>query len=64
MMSTNKVFKELFNCTDSILIIDINGKVLYYEDYNDQINMIRDKDAVGKSIFELYPFFKYEDFTV
>lgn len=64
MMSTNKVFKELFNCTDTILIIDINGKVLYYEDYNDQINMIRDKDAVGKSIFELYPFFKYEDFTV
>lgn len=64
MSTSNKVFKELFNYTDSILIIDINGKVLYYEDYNDQINMIRYEDPIGKSIFELYPFFKREDFTV
>lgn len=60
---TDKVFKELFNQTDSILICDVRGKVLYYQDYNDRINMIRDENAVGRSIFELYPFFTREDFT-
>ena len=64
MKREDKVFKELFGHTDSILIIDVNGKVLYYEDFNDQINMIRYENAVGRSIFDLYPFFKREDFTV
>lgn len=64
MQSTDKVFKELFNQTDSILIIDVHGKVLFYQDYNDQINMMRDEEAIGRSIFDLYPFFKREDFTV
>lgn len=64
MQSSDTVFKDLFNQTDSILIMDVNGKVLFYQDYNDQINLIRDEDAVGRSIFELYPFFKREDFTV
>lgn len=60
---TDKVFKELFNQTDSILICDVRGKILYYQDYNDRINMIRDENAVGRSIFELYPFFTRDDFT-
>lgn len=64
MQSTDKVFKELFNQTDSILIIDVHGKVLFYQDYNDQINMMRDEEAIGRTIFDLYPFFKREDFTV
>ena len=64
MQSSDKVFKDLFNQTDSILIIDTNGKVLFYQDYNDQINLIRDEEAVEHTIFELYPFFKREDFTV
>ena len=55
MKKEDKVFRELFNNTDSILIIDINGKVLYYEDFNDQINMIRYENAVGRSIYDLYP---------
>ena len=63
MPQTDRVFKELFNQSDSILICDVHGKVLYYQDYNDQINMIRDEDAVGRSIFELYPFFTRDDFT-
>ena len=63
MRHEDKVFKELFANTDSILIIDTNGKVLYYEDFNDQINMIRYDNAVGRSIYELYPFFRREDFT-
>ena len=60
----DQVFKELFAYTDSILIIDVNGKVLYYEDFNDEINMLRNEDVLGKSIFQLYPFFRREDFTV
>ncbi len=64
MRAEDRVFKELFSYTDTILICDVNGKVLYYEDYNDQINMMRYEDAVGRSVFELYPFFKREDFTL
>lgn len=64
MRAEDRVFKELFSYTDSILICDVNGKVLYYEDYNDQINMMRYEDAVGRSVFELYPFFRREDFTL
>ena len=63
MSQTDKVFAELFNQSDSVLICDVRGKVLYYQDYNDQINMIRNEDAVGRSIYELYPFFKRDDFT-
>lgn len=63
MNTSDKVFKELFNQSDSVIICDTNGKILYYQDYNDQINMIRDEDAIGRSIFELYPFFKRDDFT-
>ncbi|MEE0740859.1 MAG: sigma 54-interacting transcriptional regulator [Emergencia sp.] len=64
MKTDDKVFKELFGHSDSILISDVNGKILYYEDYNDQINMMRYENAIGRSIFELYPFFKREDFTL
>lgn len=64
MKRHDKVFKELFSYTDSILISDVNGKVLYYEDYNDQINALRHENVIGRSVFELYPFFKREDFTL
>ncbi len=64
MKNSDKVFKELFNQTDSITICDVNGKILFYQDYNDQINMMRDEEAIGHTIFELYPFLEREDFTV
>lgn len=35
MAQTDKVFAELFNQSDSVLICDVRGKVLYYQDYND-----------------------------
>ena len=60
----NETFKELFYDTDLILIIDTNGKVMYYENYNDNINMLKTENVIGRSIYELYPFFKREDFTV
>ncbi|WP_312815842.1 sigma 54-interacting transcriptional regulator [Sedimentibacter sp.] len=62
-MSSNGL-KELFYDSDLILIIDKNGKVMYYDDYDDNLNMLKKENVVGRSIFELYPFFKREDFTV
>ena len=61
---TNTGFKELFYDSDLILIIDKNGKVLYYDDFDDNLNMLKKENVIGRSIYELYPFFKREDFTV
>lgn len=61
--STDRVQSGLFNTSDSILICDINGKVLFYQDFNDKINMIRGEDAIGRHMSELYPFFKRNEFT-
>lgn len=60
----HKGFKDLFYNSDLILIIDRNGKVMYYNDYDDNLNMLKKENAMGRSIYELYPFFKREDFTV
>ncbi|NLK63828.1 MAG: sigma 54-interacting transcriptional regulator [Tissierellia bacterium] len=60
----NKGFKELFYDSNLILIIDKNGKVLYYDDYDDNLNMLKKENVIGRSIFELYPFFTRKDFTV
>ena len=60
----DQVFREMFASTDRITIIDVNGKVLYYEDFNDEINMLRHENVIGKSIFQLYPFFRREDFII
>lgn len=64
MQENDRVFKGLFNNLDSLLIVDKNGKILYYEDYNDEINVVRFENAVGRSVFELYPFFRRKDFTL
>lgn len=63
-MLDNKGFKDIFYDSDLILIIDKNGKVMYYDDYDDNLNMLKKENVLGRSIFELYPFFKREDFTV
>ena len=57
-------FKDLFYDSDLILIIDNNGKVLYYNDYDDNLNMLKKENAIGRSIFELYPFFTRKDLTI
>ncbi|MGD9569971.1 MAG: sigma-54 interaction domain-containing protein [Sedimentibacter sp.] len=57
-------FKELFYDSDLILIIDKNGKVVYYDDYDDNLNMLKKENVIGRYIFELYPFFERKDFTV
>lgn len=61
--SKDKVQSELFNTSDTILICDVNGNVLFYQDFNDKINMIRGEDAIGRNIRELYPFLKHDEFT-
>lgn len=61
--SKDKVQGELFNTSDTIIICDTMGKVLFYQDFNDKINMIRGEDAIGRNISELYPFFERNDFT-
>ncbi len=60
----NVGFKDLFYNSDLILIIDKNGKVLYYDDYDDNLNMLKKENVMGRSIYELYPFFTRKDFTV
>ena len=64
MVNADKVFSEMFNHNDLILICDVHGKIMFYEDHNDQINMMKSEKAIGKSVFDLYPFFKREDFTL
>ena len=60
----DSAIRDIFTQTDLILIIDTNGKVMYYEDFNDEINMLRYENVIGRSIFDLYPFFRREDFTI
>ncbi len=61
----NTDFKNLFSTTDSILICDTSGKVLYYEDFNDNISSLKNvPNIIGRTIFELYPFIKEDEFTV
>lgn len=61
--ATDRVQAGLFNTSDTIIICDTNGKVLFYQDFNDKINMIRGEDAIGRNMSELYPFFKRNEFT-
>lgn len=52
MVNTDKVFSEMFNHNDLILICDVHGKIMFYEDHNDQINMMKSEKAIGKSVLE------------
>lgn len=60
----NISFKEMFYDSDLIVIIDKKGKVMYYDDFDDNLNMLKKENVLGRSIYELYPYFKREDFTV
>lgn len=60
----NKSFKDMFYDSDLIVIIDKKGKVMYYDDFDDNLNMLKKENVLGRSIYELYPYFRREDFTV
>lgn len=56
--------KDLFKDTDLIIVTDKEGKVMYYNDFNDILNKISNQDVIGKSIFELYPWLTRENSTI
>ncbi|KUO71861.1 MAG: hypothetical protein APF77_07055 [Clostridia bacterium BRH_c25] len=56
--------KDSFKDTDLIIVTDREGKVMYYNNFNDILNKISSQDAIGKSIFELYPWLTKENSTI
>ncbi|QIB70376.1 AAA domain-containing protein [Aminipila butyrica] len=50
--------------TDLIIVIDTQGTVMYYNDFNDIYNEAGNQDNIGKSIFQLYPWLTKENSTI
>ncbi len=48
------LIKKAFKETDLILIIDKEGKILYYNNYNDIHNRLGTEDVIGKPLLEVY----------
>lgn len=65
-MYTNQLnqMKKNFKQTDVICIVDINGNVLYYNNYNDVCNKFGSNDVLGKPFLELYPWLTHETSTL
>ncbi|MGJ0845646.1 sigma-54 interaction domain-containing protein [Tissierella praeacuta] len=40
--------------TDLIVIIDREGKILYYNNFNDRINKFNNSETIGKNIWDVY----------
>ncbi|MCR1897396.1 sigma 54-interacting transcriptional regulator [Irregularibacter muris] len=55
--------KKAFKETDVICIIDKEGKILYYNNYNDIHNKLGTEDVVGKPLLEVYPWLTEETST-
>ncbi len=55
-----ELIKKAFKETDLILIIDKEGKILYYNNYNDIHNKLGIEDVIGMHMLELYPWLTYE----
>ena len=66
MKYTSKLnqMKDFFKEMNLIIVTDKEGKVLYYNDFGDRYNMIGDKNPLGKSIFDLYPWLTKENSTI
>ena len=47
-----------------LVIVDAEGRVMYYEDYNDTIISKSIDSIVGRSLLELYPYFEEQEPTV
>lgn len=56
--------KNLLKNTDLIIVTDNMGKVMYYNNFNDKLNKYGNQDAIGKYIFELYPWLTRENSTI
>jgi arginine utilization regulatory protein len=56
--------KKFFKDMDLIIVTDKEGKVLYYNNFNDIYNTLGNEYIIGKSIFELYPWLTKENSTI
>lgn len=46
--------------TDLIVIIDNKGKIMYYNNFRDRINKLKEVDTIGRNIWEIYPWVNEE----
>lgn len=63
IQSKEKIDKIL-DMVNIMVIIDANGKVLYYESLNDSLFMGGDESPIGKKLTDLYPYFTLEQTTI
>jgi len=56
--------RNMLKDTDLIIVTDSEGKVMYYNNFNDKLNKFGNQNAVGRSIFELYPWLTKENSTI
>lgn len=56
--------RNMFKDTDLIIVADKEGKLMYYNNFNDIHNRFGNQDHIGKSIFELYPWLTRENSTI
>ena len=57
------LIKKAFKETDLICILDKEGKILYYNNYNDIHNKLGTEDVIGKPLLEVYPWLTEETST-
>lgn len=46
---------NLYNYIDGLVITDNNGIIEYYQTFRPDVNNLKEKDALGKKVLELYP---------
>lgn len=56
--------KNSLKNTDLIIVVDKNGKIMYYNNFNDIYNESGNQDNIGKSIFDLYPWLTKKNSTI
>ncbi len=60
----NNALRDFFATTDSILICDPNGNILFYENFDEEIMVLQNDKKENMTIFEMYPFIDPDDFSV
>lgn len=56
--------RNMLKDTDLILVTDKEGKIMYYNNFNDVHVSLANQDHIGKSIFELYTWLTRENSTI
>ncbi len=52
---------QIYNFIDGIMIVDTDGKIIYYNTSHPNINTLRQRDAIGRSLLDVYPSLTEED---